>query len=258
MRLLATLMLLSFSTLTMAIDGLNLGVSLLGSKSDKVDDFDVNGVLIIDYAGYNFDLRDDLALQLVPTSAEIGLSDGSKTQVYTDLATLQYYGEDNFIAMVNAIAIDYKDYDNFAIQEKKKMALVEAVVTKFIPVGKIEFDLSGIISAGGEVETKDLINDGTTKLDTDHKYTAEVMGGVFIPLKDSLDLYVYAGTYREEAKAYVQKGSYFGAELPFQYNNLTTSIYLEVENTDKNYVLGSSQGDSLDDQMIKLGIKVNF
>lgn len=261
MKKLISVILMSFlfSTSSMAFDGLELGVSLMGSKSDSTGEYEVDGVIIADYLGLEVELNDNLSLSLVPTAAEIALGDGKKVQVYTDMATLNYYGENDFHAMISAVNIDYKDFNNFTIQEDGNVALADLRAVKYFSLGAIELDISGSLSLGGITRSEDLIEGVNTEISGKHYYTGEVMGGIQMPITDSIDIYLYSGGYYRDAEKFEETGFFGGVNIPFkEFRGIDASIYFEYDNVDRNYVLEGTGAEANKDSMARMGLRITF
>lgn len=240
------------------LDGFDIGVSVLGSKSDSTGEYEVNGMLFMSYEGYEKSINDNSSMYILPTSIEIDVQ-GEKVQVFTDAATLHYYGIDNLELAISAISIDYKKYNNFAIRENGKAALIDMSATKFFTVGSLDIDISAGVAAGGVAEHTLVISDGTeVDSSSKHHVSVDFGAGVDIPITDTMDLYGYAGHMREKGDNYEAKRTYIGAELygikPSKRTEFIPYIRYSTEDFD-------SQNEShfqLDDSLLELGFRITF
>jgi hypothetical protein len=258
---LAVLSSLFFAQAASAVDGLNIGVSVLTSKSDSSDKYDVNGVLFIDYEGYEVALDDDKSLNILPTSIEVSVN-GEKVQAYTDAATLSYYGVENLEIAISAISVDYKKFNNFAIRENEELALVDASVTKFFALGTFDIDLTAGLALGGYSKNKIGVNDGTKDYRDTHFYTLDMGAGMNIPVTDTIDLYVYGGYSMKKGENTEMNTTYAGAEMfgGVIAKDITWTPYFEIKKQD--YVNSDSGIENMfktaNDTQMLLGIKVRF
>ena len=264
MKKLSYLLVLSslfFTNAASAIEGLDIGVSVITSKTDTNDKYDVNGVLFINYEGYEFGLDDDKSLNILPTSIEVSVN-GEKVQAYTDAATLQYYGVENLELAISAISVDYKKFNNFSIRESEKMALVDASVTKFFALGSIDIDLTAGLALGGYSKNKIGVSDGAKDYRDSHFYTLDMGAGANIPVTDTIDLYVYGGYSMQKGENTELNTTYFGGEMfgGVLAKDITYTPYFEVRQQD--YVNSDSGMENMfktaEDTQVLFGIRVRF
>ncbi len=207
-----TLMARSFAS-----DRIHWGISLLTSKTDSVDEYNVNGVVFAEYDGLEFDIKKDRLINLVPTTAEISVG-GKQVRVFTDLATLEYYGLENIQLNVSAISLDYDKLDGFAIKSTQKAAAIDMSATTFKTLGIIDFDFTAGVSLGGYTKAKIIVDDGETdpythnNRDT-HYGTVDFSVGGTVNVVDEVDLYFYGGTYKQFGDNTTERGVYAGASL---------------------------------------------
>lgn len=258
--------LLSGPVFSEELNGFDIGVSVLGSQSDSTGEYEVNGMLFMSYEGYEKSINDDSSMYILPTSIEIDVQ-GEKVQVYTDLATLHNYRFDNLELAISAISIDYKKYNNFAIRENGKAALIDMSATKFFPVGSLEVDISAGLAAGGVAEHTLVINDGTEfDSSSKHHVSIDFGAGIDIPITDTMDLYGYAGHMREKGDNYEAQRTYFGAELygvkPSRNSNLIPFLRYSTDKFDGENSILFPQNDSpnfqLEDSLLELGFRYEF
>lgn len=209
--LLISMMIMALSTQTQAIEGFDMGVSLMGTRGEIEGEFDVDGVLFVLYEGYEIGINDNSALNLIATGYETSV-DGKKVKVYTDLATWQYYGENDFQAMITAVSLDRKTMNNIAERTNEKLAYIEATATKFFALDTIILDASLAVSLGGKTKNEESIKGVVAKFEDDHFYTVEALAGVSYEIDSEIDIYLYAGASYQKGDKSTRTDLFIGAE----------------------------------------------
>ncbi len=239
-----------------AFENVDIGISLVTTESDSYDTPRVRGVIFMTYDGYDYALSDTMNLNIIPTSAEVSVN-GDKVVVYTDVATLNYYGIEGLELAASAIQVDYKKIDDFVVEEREKVALVDLQATKFFAVGSLEIDLTAAASLGGYTKTKFNLLDENLEQKETHYATVDVSVGINIPVTDTKDILLHAGKYREFDENTMVDGHYagvaiYGFEIADKY-----PVSLEFNYVESKYGLQGAFEDVTATKFL-FGISISF
>ncbi len=237
-----------------SIPGMELGVTVLTSKVESTGESKVEGVVFMNYDGYEQSIGEDQSLNLVPTSVEVSV-DGKKVKAYTNLATYQTSFRELELS-ITGLKIEYEKRDDLAIFEQQKVALVDLAATKFFSVGSMEIDVTLAASFGGQLKTKARFMDGSVRdVTDDHNYTVDLGAGAYVGMTDDIDVYFYGGKSITSGEATDTEKVYaglevFGGEIT---KNITYSPFIEYVSQKTEF---SNRFDSVEDSAILIGIRI--
>lgn len=237
-------------------DDFTMGVSLIGSTTGSSESYDIEGVLLFNYDGYGVELDMDKDLRLIPTDVKISV-DGKMVQVYTNVATLDYYMSDDIEIAATLIAIDYRKFNDYSIRKSEKAAAASFAITKYLAVGSFAVDLGAHISLGGYTRDQILLEDGKHLLKDTHYYTIGAKIGIDIPITDEYKLYIYARADYQQGDETSRSSYAVGAELyeGIDMFNETIHVVPYVDYVSERIDYGSS---SVQDNMFRFGIRFTF
>lgn len=255
------------------MDGSDVGVTLLGSHSSESGEYEIDAALFFMYEGYDLDhyASDDYTLEIVPTTATVTV-DGKRVKVYTDLASLTYWGDDLSI-IVNAVSLTYRKNKDLKINKRSDYSYLDVAVKKYISLGHngnsdIEFFVLGEASLGGESRVYTTVNSKRIK-STDKSYIgASVEVGVSLPITQGLpgsdfigaktDLYLYAGYGHQKGKDTSTHRTYIGLELDTGSitKDLTITPYMDYVH--ERVDLTKNFDEIIKDSIVNFGVRVNF
>jgi hypothetical protein len=247
---------LSMNSYASLSDDVHMGVSLMGSKTDKKGDYQLEGVILFAYDGLGFELSEDKDLRILPTDSQIAIN-GKMVQVYTNAATLEYYVTDDFELAVSALSVDYKKFNDFSVRKSEKMAALSTSATKYIAVGSLVIDASVSVALAGRTRDELFIgeaNDRITVKDT-HYYTVGAKIGVDIPVTNKFRVYAYARAEFQKGDETEKTSFSAGLELyeGLEFFNLHFTPHIDYVTERVNY--GNS---SVDDSMLRFGLRLDF
>ncbi len=260
----ARLLLLLFSFISIAhaeFSDFDLGVSVLTTDTNSADSYDVKGVLFMTFDGYDVALNKDTTLSILPTGIFVDV-EGKQVQAYTDVGTLQYYGQDQLEIYLSAISIDYDKLDRFNISTQRTMAIADLNVVKYFSIGSFKIDTSfGVAVAGKSTQDISLSEEEEFHFSDTHFYSADAIVGANYSLTDTIDLYVYTG-YSHQKNKNSELNEYSVGIHIYGFELGSTEIIPSVEYITKDYVSQHSgladQFSSIDDSLISLGLKFAF
>lgn len=208
---------------TLSDSRVSVGVGLVGQKINDEDQ--VRGVLFLNYDGYEMELNDESTLEIIPTNITVDFN-GDSIQVFTNLTTYQYWGEESLLLMAEAISVDYKKNVQLKIDEMNNVSVLKFSATKFIPLDvlsdtSIDFYVKGGLGLLGKSRGAYY-----TDLNEHSHYDETTYGagnievGLNLPLvnksylggKDS-NLMMYVGKHQSRGESLKMDRTYIGLEL---------------------------------------------
>lgn len=253
--------------------GVYLGVSLFGRKVE--DEHEFEGAILVNYKGYTMS-SDTYDIVLVPTNFDISVG-GERVMVFTDAATLEYWGDDFDIA-VNAVSLDYRKNEGLKLEKSQDLTALEIKGVKYFTpkdlndnwrASGIDFEIFANIGLGGRTELITWDNEEKIDYSGNKYFSADVGLGANIKLTSDLpgesllgsdsDLYLYGGARYNRSEDMESFRTYIGAELytgKFD-NGLTVTPYFDIFWEDINYMMGSSD-QKIDGMGAEAGIRVYY
>ncbi len=258
--ILALISALSFSSLTQAFDNFQLGIYGMAEKTDSNDKYELDGVVFVNYGGYELGIGEDSYVDLVPLNLEVSI-DGRMVKAYTDVATLSYSGfnKDDIYTAVTLASADFEKFDDYSIKRQEKLAAIDISATKYFTLGSIELDATAAISAGGYVKTETSPRNGKAFDDRETHYgTADFSVGANLPVMEFFDLYGYAGYSKRYGNKSRKETTYvgvrtYGMELA---DGIPTFIAAEYVRDDLNFE--DRFAKSLEDSYLQIKVGIQF
>ena len=253
------------------LEGVKVGVGVLGVNQDS--ETSVDAIFVFSYSGYELEqiINDDVSLHVVPTSIRTSVN-GNSVSVYTDAASLQYYGRDDLELILSAISLDYKKETGLRIEKTQQLSFLDFSAIKYFAlddteVSGIDFYLRGNIGLGGKTKIKAIFDDfGLLEEGDSVKTKLGAEAGLNLPITDYLpnggfgsgtDLNLYIGHEKVNGEHLDVDRTYIGLDLYMgNTGGVTYAPFIDYVREDLEFSKRFS--DKTSQSFINFGIRVTF
>ncbi|MBT4791674.1 MAG: hypothetical protein HON90_08900 [Halobacteriovoraceae bacterium] len=197
----------------------------LAAITRKVNDesSEIEGVLFVDYFGYNVDLEDmdHSDLKILPTGLTVSV-DGKEVKVFTDIITWELSIKDGYDFALEGISYEFNKNNSLQMREDEVLAYVNAKLSKTVKINfanNIDLDIEGSIGALGKINRKSVVEAQEYNVQDDLKYTYRLLVGSKLTVIESvknigsIEIYPFIGIEGSEGDISSSQSIYAGVEI---------------------------------------------